>query len=106
MGLFSTMFGGDMEKRIFAAVSRIETIVNRLDAQVTYMSVELDTLVERVLAIETVGDSAIALLSDLKAKLDEAIASEDPAALQALSDRLGAQAQELADAISANTPTA
>jgi hypothetical protein len=93
------MFGGDMEKRIFAAVARIEEKVN-------FMSIELDTLIEKVTAIETVGDSAIALLADLKVKLDEAIASDDPAALQALSDRLGAQAQELADAIAANTPAA
>jgi hypothetical protein len=99
MGLFSSMFGGDMEKRIFAAVTRIEEKVN-------FMSIELDTLIEKVTAIETVGDSAIALLADLKVKLDEAIASDDPAALQALSDRLGAQAQELADAIAANTPAA
>jgi hypothetical protein len=91
------MFGGDMEKRIFAAVTRIEEKVN-------FMSIELDTLIEKVTAIETVGDSAIALLADLKVKLDEAIALDDPAALQALSDRLGAQAQELADAIAANTP--
>jgi regulator of replication initiation timing len=99
MGIFSAMFGGDMEKRIFAAVTRIEEKVN-------FMSIELDTLIEKVTAIETVGDSAIALLADLKVKLDEAIASNDPAELQALSDRLGAQAQELADAIAANTPAA
>ena len=67
------------------------------------MSLELDTLVEKVAAIETVGDSAVALLAALKAKLDEAIASGDPAALVALSDRLGAQTDELAAAISANT---
>lgn len=97
MGLISAMFGGDMDKRIFAAVTRIEEKVNR-------MSVELDTLVARVTEIESVGDSAIVLLGDLKTKLDEAIASDDKDALLALSERLGAQTQELADAISANTP--
>ena len=100
MGLISAMFGGgDMDKRIFAAVTRIEEKVNR-------MSVELDTLVARVTEIESVGDSAIVLLGDLKTKLDEAIASDDKDALLALSERLGAQTQELADAISANTPAA
>jgi regulator of replication initiation timing len=93
------MFGGDMDKRIFAAVTRIEEKVNR-------MSIELDTLVARVTEIESVGDSAIVLLGDLKTKLDEAIASDDKDALVALSERLGAQTQELADAISANTPAA
>ena len=68
------------------------------------MSVELDTLVEKVTAIETVGDSAVTLLHELKVRLDEAIASDDREALLALSDRLGAQTAELADAITANTP--
>ena len=36
--------------------------------------------------------------------LDEAIASDDREALLALSDRLGAQTAELAEAITANTP--
>ncbi len=47
------------------------------------MSVELDTLVEKVTAIETVGDSAVTLLHDLKVRLDEAIESADPEALLA-----------------------
>jgi hypothetical protein len=61
-------------------------------------------LTERVTAIETVADSAIELLNGLKTSLDEAIASNDPAAVQALSERLGAQTAELADAVVANTP--
>jgi hypothetical protein len=96
MGLFSSMFGGSMEQRIFAAITRVEQKVN-------LMSMELDTLISRVAEIETVGDSAIALLNDLKLKLDEALASGNTAELQALSDRLGAQTAELAAAITANT---
>lgn len=68
------------------------------------MNDELLVLTEKVTAIETVGDSAIALLNGLKVALDQAIASNDPTAIQALSDRLGAQSEELAAAISANTP--
>jgi hypothetical protein len=93
-----------------------EPVVQRLDRilallrqslrGISHMSVELDTLVEKVTAIETVGDSAITLLNDLKIKLDEAIVSDDRDALVALSDRLGLQTQELADAITANTPAA
>lgn len=70
------------------------------------MSEQLDTLTARVAAIETVGDSAILLLSELKADLDAALANQDMGAIQALSDRLAAQTQELADAITANTPAA
>ena len=99
MGFFGlpSLGGGDLDKRIFAAVCRLEAEVKR-------MSIELDTLIERVSAIETVGDSAITLLAELKAKLDEAIASDDKDALVELSERLGAQTQELADAIAVNTP--
>lgn len=86
-------------------LDQILAITRNILRGVTHMSVELDTLVEKVSAIETVGDSAITLLNGLKAKLDEAIASNDPAALQALSDRIGAQADELALAVAANTPS-
>ena len=64
----------------------------------------LDELKAKVAANTTVIGSAIALLQGLKAKLDEAIASNDPAALKALSDELAATDQSLADAVAANTP--
>ena len=68
------------------------------------MAGELDLLKTRVAENTTVIGSAITLLQGLKAKLDEAIASGDPAALQALSAELGVQDQALAAAIQANTP--
>lgn len=68
------------------------------------MSETLDNLTARVAEIETVGDAAIELLQGLKAQLDAAIAGGDMGAVQELSDRIGAQSQELADAIAANTP--
>jgi len=80
----------------------ITNLTKRIDA----MSEQLETLIVRVSEIETVADSAIELLVSLKAQLDEAIASGDPMALTELSERLGAQSQELADAILANTPSA
>jgi len=54
----------------------------------------------------TVDDSVIALLQGIKAKLDAAIAANDPAALQALSDSLTSEQTKLTDAVSANTPAA
>jgi hypothetical protein len=53
----------------------------------------------------TVVGSAIILLQGLKQKLDEAIAANDPAAIQALSDEIGTATQALATAVQANTPT-
>ncbi len=51
----------------------------------------------------TVEDSVIALLTDIKAKLDAA--GVDSAKLKALSDALDAQTQKLTDAVTANTTT-
>ena len=87
-------------------VDQIVALLQTLTRGSKLMTKELDTLIERVTAIESVGDSAVVLLNELKAELDAAIAADDAAALQELSDRLGAQAQELADAIVANTPVA
>ena len=65
----------------------------------------LDALTAQVAKNTEVDESAIVLLQGLKAKLDEAITSGDPAAIQALSDQLGASTQKLADAVAANTTT-
>ena len=89
------------------AIQKLDQILatlTQLISEHTHMSAELDTLVEKVTAIESVGDSAIELLVGLKQKLDEALVADDREALIALSERLGAQTQELADAIAANTP--
>lgn len=80
--------------------------LKKLNKRMKIMNEQLATLTDRVAAIETVGDSAIALLHGLKAQLDEAIASGDMAGVQDLSDRLAAQTQELAEAITANTVAA
>ncbi len=64
----------------------------------------LDDIVTKVTNLKTVDDSVVTLLTDLKTKLDAAIASGDQAKLQAVSDALDAQTQELSDAVTANTP--
>lgn len=64
----------------------------------------LDNLTAAVAAESTVVDSAVALLNGLKTQLDAAIASNNPAAIQAVSDAIGAQTKTLADAVVANTP--
>ena len=68
------------------------------------MANELESLTKQVSDSISVEDSAIILLNGLKTKLDAAIASGSPAALQALSDSLGAEKIKLAEAITANTP--
>lgn len=67
------------------------------------MSQELDDLTTKVANNNTLVGSAITLIQGLKTALDNA--GTDPAKLKALSDALGTKDQELADAITANTPT-
>lgn len=70
------------------------------------MAGELDALEAAVTRNTDVDASAIALLQGLKTKLDEAIASGDPAKLAAFSASLGASTDALAAAVAANTPAA
>lgn len=69
------------------------------------MSASLDRLITVVADTNTVIGSGVVLLGELKAKLDDAIASgNDPVKLQELSDLLEEGKQRLADAIVVNTP--
>jgi hypothetical protein len=75
-----------------------------LNQKIKTVMAALDDLKAAVQKETEVDQSAIVLLNGLKAQLDAAIASNDPAALQALSDQLGSSSQSLADAVAANTP--
>lgn len=66
------------------------------------MAKELDELTTEVSETKTVIDSAIVLIKGIKAKLDEA--GTDATKLKALSDDLGSKTDELASAVSENTP--
>ncbi len=81
-------------------LSVLETIIQKEN---TIMAA-LDDLKAAVAAEDTVIDSAVVLLQGLKAALDAAIASGNPAALTALSADIGAKTKALSDAVVANTP--
>jgi uncharacterized protein YoxC len=66
----------------------------------------LKDIQDDVTAEKTVIDSAVALLAGLSQQLKDAIAANDPAALQAIVDGLDANKAELAAAVTANTPAA
>lgn len=57
-----------------------------------------------VAAEGTVVDSVVTLLGGISQQLADAIAQNDPVALQAVVDSINAQSQTLADAVVANTP--
>ncbi len=87
-----------------AALTRIEGALNQQAERIIKMAGELEALKAAVAKNTDVEESAILLLKGLKDKLDAAIAAGDPAALQVLSDSLGAETQKLADSVVANTP--
>ncbi len=96
---------------IFTASDR--ELLNYCAAGITYliqkgilMASALDDLTAQVTANTSAEASAITLLQGLKAALDAAIASGNPAALKALSAQLGTSQTALAAAILANTPAA
>jgi hypothetical protein len=68
------------------------------------MAGELAGLQAQVAANTDVIESAITLIQGIKAALDAAIASGDPAALAALSATLSSEDEKLAAAVAANTP--
>ena len=92
-----------MEYLILNRLDKIVRQIRKLTKKVIRMSETIQELTSRVEMLETVGDSAIELLHGLKAQLDAAIANNDMSQVKALSDRIGAQTQEMADAIVANT---
>jgi len=68
------------------------------------MAATLDDLLTKVAAEKTVDDSIIALLVEIKGKLDAAIASGDLTKIQAVADALDAEQAKIAAAVVANTP--
>ena len=64
----------------------------------------LEEVQAEVTAQTDVVASATTLLTGLKTALDAAIASGDPAAVQAISDAIGANTAALAASVSENTP--
>ena len=59
-----------------------------------------------VAAEKAVEDSVVTLLNGISQQLKDAIAANDPAAMQAVVDQIDANRQAMADAVVANTPAA
>ena len=83
------------------ATSKILRALDQLGKQIM---AALENLRTEVGETKTVMGSAVTLLDGLNQKLKDAIASGDPAQIQALSDELDASTNQLAEAITRNTP--
>lgn len=109
MGNGFAVFAGRLDMLIANERRDTASEMNALQQVLTkeiQMGKELDDLTAAVAAEDTVIDSAVTLLSGLKAALDAAIASGNPAALTALSTDIGNKSAALSAAITANTPAA
>lgn len=84
----------------------LAAVLHAITQKLNHIMSALDNLKTQVTALETVEASAVTLLQGLKAALDAAIASGDPAAIQAVADQLGTDTATLAAAVAANTPAA
>jgi hypothetical protein len=95
-----------------AVLTNINLLMREIRLMSDTLQAELAALEQKVTANDTVQGSVVALLQDLHAKLDAALAAAqqggvDPAALQqlhAIVEHMGTQTQALADAVAANTP--
>jgi hypothetical protein len=88
------------EQKLDRILSLLEIVIRKENI----MAGELDALTQAVADEETVDASVITLLGQLSAQITAA--GTDPAKLSALTTRLQAQKQALADAVVANTPAA
>jgi len=91
-------------KQVLSILERILLRLDEIYEQGKPIMSELDELKAKVAASITAQESARLLIVGLKAKLDAAIASGDPAQLTALSSALDTETTALSAAVVANTP--
>lgn len=113
-------FHGGNEDEVKKLLNFIINKLNKMGQELENIKQQNTALIAAVAEEDTVIDSAVVLiegfgttLTNIKQQLADAIAANDPAALQAVADSLGstitdvnARKQALADAVAANTPAA
>jgi hypothetical protein len=96
--------------RVLANQEDMFGLLNALQQKEDTMALDLTDLTAKVAANTDAEASTVTLLTTIKGELDAAIAAlptaADTAALQALSDQIGANTAGLAAAVVANTPAA
>ena len=98
---------------LMQSLDRIEGLLLRITRQLRTVQqnqeiamADLTDLQTEVTQNTDVVASAVSLLNGLSQQLKDALAANDPAAVQALVDQLDANTATLADAVAANTPAA
>lgn len=97
---------GDNNNQLEVQLSEVKSKLNAIIVTQGKVLAMLEAIKAQVERNKEVDESVKVLLAGLKSKLDE-LASRptvDPAEVQALADELGANTDDLASAVSANTP--
>lgn len=87
-----------------AQLNRIESKMNTLLGIEVAQMAQIEDLQAEVNENTDVTQSAITLMNGLSQQLKDALASNDPAAVQAVIDQLDQNTNSLAAAVTANTP--
>jgi hypothetical protein len=95
-------FHPPQDEAITQKLDKIISMIEAVQRKEEVMSKELDALTVQVQENTEVEASAVVLLQGLAAQIADL--KDDPVALQALSDTLNASADNLAAAVTANTP--
>lgn len=85
---------------------KLDKLLTRLIGQGVMVMATLDDIKQAVADEKTVEDSVLALLNNVEQQLKDAIAQNDPAAMQAIVHQIAANKQAMADAVAQNTPAA
>lgn len=93
----------DLE-RLSRKLDRVLHLLHHLTKGQIIMSLELDTLEQKIAPLGSAVDSAVVLLDELAAIIRAA--ANDPARILAVADELELKTTALADAVVANTPAA
>lgn len=90
-------------KRLGAIQSKLDVLLGRVNEWGYAMSAELDRIKQSVERLTSVNQGAVQLLGELAREIRNR--AGDEAALGALADEIDARTQELASAVTTNTPT-
>lgn len=89
---------------ILASQQKTETAINKILNQEKNVMSAIDDLTAQVHANTDLEQSAVSAIKGIAEQLRVALANDDSAALQQLSQQLTSSAQSLGEAIAANTP--
>lgn len=92
--------------RIAVGIEALAPLVTKLNKQVSNMIPVIQDVVDAVADETTVVQSAVTLLDQLETLLTQAVATNDPAKIQAAIDAISSNKKNLADAVLRNTPQA